>query len=156
MLNLSRYLVNGQPPEKLDHAVLVLCNPPESVAPPPDPETRISQIPTQGSSEPIVYALRKAPRVAVAQKPEITLGRNDANDIILAGSSVSRFHACFEQTTTAWKLVDTGSTFGTWVNDERLTPHQAVAVPDGARLRFGEIGLLFFTPKGFMGYLKSL
>jgi putative serine protease PepD len=64
----------------------------------------------------------------------LRVGRGEDNDIVLDSPSVSRTHAELHPTETGWDLYDTGSTGGTWVNDQRVSH---VALAETTAVRFG-------------------
>ena len=52
---------------------------------------------------------------------KVEIGRDPACDIVLDNPKVSRVHARIEATPdNAWRLVDAGSTNGTWVDGQRV------------------------------------
>jgi len=53
-------------------------------------------------------------------KPVITIGRGNANDLVLNDSSVSRFHAVVKLRDNAVVIADRGSTNGVILNNERI------------------------------------
>jgi NHLM bacteriocin system ABC transporter ATP-binding protein len=63
-----------------------------------------------------------------------TLGRANTCDIVLVAKDVSRQHARIERTSTGLRIVDLGSTGGTWVGDTPVTSHD---LQPGERLRVG-------------------
>jgi pSer/pThr/pTyr-binding forkhead associated (FHA) protein len=71
-----------------------------------------------------------------------TLGRHDANDIVLAGPTVSSRHATVRVEDAAATLEDEGSLNGTFVNGERIEQAQLAA---GDRIQIGP-HLLIFVP----------
>ncbi len=85
----------------------------------------------------------------------ITIGRTDTNDIPVDDESVSRFHAWLSKSPEGWKLVDAESRNGTWVGALKLAPNKAQIIQSGARLRFGEVEVLFLLPDGFAEYVKK-
>jgi adenylate cyclase len=54
-------------------------------------------------------------------KPLITIGRGNANDLVLNDSSISRFHAVIKLRDSLVFLADRGSTNGVILNDEKIT-----------------------------------
>jgi eukaryotic-like serine/threonine-protein kinase len=74
-----------------------------------------------------------------------TIGRTNGNDLIISGRTVSRRHAklWFDGASGHWYLADIQSANGTFVNQMRLQPNQAVALNDGDILNFGDEIVLF-------------
>lgn len=56
-------------------------------------------------------------------KPVYRIGRAIEADVVLTAGSVSRQHAELQATEYGWVLVDNGSQFGTYVDDERVTEY---------------------------------
>jgi pSer/pThr/pTyr-binding forkhead associated (FHA) protein len=54
---------------------------------------------------------------------------------------LSRRHAVIRRTEQGYEVLDLGSANGTWLNDERLTPHQAYPLASGSHLRLGNMRL---------------
>ncbi len=52
-----------------------------------------------------------------------TIGRDKSSEIILSNAAVSPRHAVFSLGESGWVITDEGSANGTWVNNQRLTPH---------------------------------
>lgn len=77
---------------------------------------------------------------------DLVLGRFDA-DLLLAGKAVSRHHARLQGAPGDLRLVDLGSTNGTWRNGERLVQGVAVPVAPGDHLRFGDVELQVEAPE---------
>ncbi|HVP51347.1 MAG TPA: adenylate/guanylate cyclase domain-containing protein [Terriglobales bacterium] len=75
-------------------------------------------------------------------KPVITVGRGNANDLVLNDPSVSRFHAVVKQSPEGAVLIaDRGSTNGVMVNGARITAE--VELHKGDRARIGAYELVF-------------
>lgn len=71
-----------------------------------------------------------------------TVGRESDNDLVLAGSSLSRRHARFEPGSDGgWWIEDIESANGTWVNNNRLEGRTPLA--HGDRIRLAQDDFLF-------------
>src|SRR5262245_51815421 len=62
-------------------------------------------------------------------KPVITIGRGNANDLVLNDSSVSRFHAVLKLRDNSVFIADRGSTNGIILNGEQIS--QDTELKDG-------------------------
>ncbi len=87
----------------------------------------------------------------IDSQPEFVLGRRVGTtserllDLAPFGGyslGLSRRHATIRQTRDGYELMDLGSVNGTWLNEERLAPHQAYPLPSGSHLRLGRMRLL--------------
>lgn len=157
--HVSRYLRNrGEFERQLPPALLVFT--PPSVRPEVGSEEEYllktltnAGPPTLGASEPMVFPVLKSRTNAFGRR--ITVGRTGNNDVVLDDGSVSRFHAWFdrEEGQAGFLLTDAGSKNGSWLGGVRLTPRRAMSVGDGARLRFGQVEVTFYTASGFVRML---
>jgi hypothetical protein len=78
----------------------------------------------------------------------ISLGRATNNDVVLRHTSVSKFHASLEPMDDGTvKIVDTGSTNRTSVNDVTLPSRAPVEARSGDRLRFGSVEAILWSPR---------
>ncbi|MBC7977424.1 MAG: FHA domain-containing protein [Myxococcales bacterium] len=75
--------------------------------------------------------------------PVVGIGRSHDRELIVLASSVSRGHAEIRRTGEAWTVRDLGSRNGTFVNGVRT--EGAVALPPGALLKVGDVGLWFIA-----------
>lgn len=151
----SRFLRNRAEFERgLPPGLLVFTPASLESGPLADEEYRLKTVtnagtPTLGTSEAVVFPVVKSRTNAFGRG--ITVGRTGNNDVVLDDGSVSRFHAWFsrEEGQAGLLLTDAGSKNGSWVGGVRLTPRRAVPVEDGARLRFGQVEVVFYTASGF-------
>jgi pSer/pThr/pTyr-binding forkhead associated (FHA) protein len=97
---------------------------------------------------PVTLVLRSAtPNSAVPNAPltfdgaRVVLGRGSGCDVRLPDPSVTLRHASIRATHGGYALVDEGSTNGTFVGDERLSPHTPRPLRHGEVLRLGRIQL---------------
>ncbi|MFZ5471237.1 MAG: FHA domain-containing protein, partial [Myxococcota bacterium] len=107
------------------------------------------------AAEPLVFELKKSP-TPNAFAMGVTLGRTNNNDVVVPDNSVSRFHAYFQKDAKSggWQVVDAESKNGTWVGATKLSPLVGAELRDGARIRVGDIELVFFLPESFVQYLE--
>jgi len=63
------------------------------------------------------------------------IGSYPSNDLTLADPKVSRFHCQFERAESGWRITDSGSMNGTWVNDLRV---RDADLPFPCRLLLGD------------------
>jgi pSer/pThr/pTyr-binding forkhead associated (FHA) protein len=97
---------------------------------------------------PRVLVVRK--RSGLSKGQAVAIGRTPDTDLVLSDHSVSKHHAAFHRVSGAhWKLEDTGSKNGTWIDDLRLIPGVPVQIESKEELRFGRIHLRFFAPEDF-------
>src|ERR1700760_1479144 len=67
-------------------------------------------------------------------KPVITIGRGNANDLVLNDSSVSRYHAVIKLRDHSIFIADRGSTNGLLLNDKKITKE--------AELKNGDVAIV--------------
>src|SRR5271170_2917471 len=90
----------------------------------------------------LVYANSKGEQQElVVDQALVRVGRQAGNDIVLADPLVSRVHCTVKREGAGWSLEDHGSTYGTFVNDERVAGTRPLAVGD--RLRIGNTSMRF-------------
>lgn len=100
------------------------------------PSLEVPEMPTLVDALGNVYTLRPGVN---------TVGRLNA-DVLLSDPSVSRSHArIFVQNGTV-TVEDVGSTNGTFVNGQKLTPQAPVPLTDGAEITFGATKLTLRMP----------
>lgn len=115
----------------------------EPEAPAPEPATCVA-----------AFKLNDAAREVTLKFPpgrSCSVGRTGGNDLVLDHSSVSKMHASLaigpEGSLT---VADTGSTNGTFINDERIAYGKAIAFTPDDKVRFGTIEVSFgavFVPE---------
>ena len=81
-------------------------------------------------------------------KPVITVGRGNANDLVLNDASVSRFHAVFKLRDNSIFVADRGSTNGIVLNDEKITKETELKNGDVALLGLYRLRLENVDDKG--------
>jgi pSer/pThr/pTyr-binding forkhead associated (FHA) protein len=73
-----------------------------------------------------------------------SVGRMSANDLMLDDNSVSKIHASLvTDSAGVLSVADTGSTNGTFVNDERIAYGKAIRLAEGDAVKFGDIEVRF-------------
>jgi hypothetical protein len=81
-------------------------------------------------------------KIIPLDKPELLIGRELVNDIVISDADVSRKHARLVQQGESWLLEDLASTNGCYVNGVRLTAAQLLK--PGDQVRLGETVELVF------------
>ena len=74
-------------------------------------------------------------RIVPIDKPAFSLGRRSESDLRLSGADISRLHAEIVREGDVCTLHDRQSTFGTFVNDDKIDARQLVP---GDRVRLGQ------------------
>jgi hypothetical protein len=90
-----------------------------------------------------VYPLTKKPGASFPDR--ITIGRTANNDIVIADTSVSRFHAYVRRDKNAWLVADAGSKNGSWLRGEALEARREKPLASRAVVKVGEVELTFFV-----------
>ena len=83
-------------------------------------------------------------QIFLIRSPEIVIGRKGDADLVISSQLVSRHHAKVIAADDGHQLVDLGSTFGTFVNNERV---ESRLLRHGDEILFGkhEIEFRYFT-----------
>lgn len=82
---------------------------------------------------------RLRPGGVVSLRPEMTIGSQSDNDLVLRDRYVSAHHASLHWDGVTWWVEDLNSTNGTYVNQQRVAPGTPMAVPGGAILEVGDV-----------------
>jgi len=78
------------------------------------------------------------------EKDKVSIGRKEGNDIIFYDNYVSRFHAEIIKRGDRYFIVDKGSTFGTFVNENKVEERE---LNYGDKVRVGRTVFLFLDEK---------
>lgn len=102
----------------------------------------------------VVHLPGEADKEFFLSKPVITVGRHSDNAVPVDSPIVSNEHARIEYTSNGHTLTDLGSTNGTRVNGQPLTPHKPHLLAANDIIRFSDargnsIKLTYVTPSGF-------
>lgn len=108
---------------------------PEEVAPAESDPAHNTQV--RGRDRLFVAQPGREPEIYSLYKREFTIGRSESNDIILKGNNVSRRHAYLERVGGVWYISDVGSTNGTFMSAQQLTPDVPVAWDQAQAVRIG-------------------
>lgn len=108
------------------------------------------------AGEPLVFFVEKTPGRVNAFAMGVTVGRVEANDVVVDDGSVSRFHAWlqYDEPRGRWALCDADSKNGTWLDGRRLAPKERGWLHDGAEVRVGEVTLRFLLPDALAEWLR--
>jgi hypothetical protein len=95
-------------------------------------------------------------RRAGAVEDGITVGRSPQNDIVLYNRLISKNHAqlFISLEERVCYLVDLGSTNGTFLNGNKVKPHERCKLTDGDEISFGpQAKIVYFSPNTFYDFL---
>jgi hypothetical protein len=105
----------------------------------------------------LVFPLRSRHKASVAF---ISVGRAEANDVVIPDMSVSVFQAFFfRHADGRLFLQDANSKNGTFVDDVRVPSQgngEPVALEAGARIRFGSVDLTYLPAEEFRDFVRTL
>lgn len=86
----------------------------------------------------------KETRIEIPPAQSVSIGRTGVNALMLDDQSVSKIHASLAVSEDgALMISDTGSTNGTFINDERIAYGKAMRLEAGDRVKFGLIEVAF-------------
>lgn len=84
-------------------------------------------------------------KLTFADKQRLSVGRTKENDLTIEDASVSKIHASLVLNSEKQLMVaDTGSTNGTFINDQRIAYGKAIPINAGDKLKFGTVEVTLF------------
>ena len=87
---------------------------------------------------------KRGTTVNLDEQEQFTVGRTESNDIYIPESSISGLHCTFyRQEDGTFAIRDEGSTNGTRVNDEPLSPTEPRELKNGDIIQIGAVEVLF-------------
>lgn len=138
----------------------------------PTSDRRTAKITSKSAAAPIgdgfaredVWIFRVCPRDHQRDDGDVTLGRDEACDIVVADPTISLVHARFsleagigggdEGDGRTFFVADAGSSNGTFVDGAPAAKDEPVPLDDQTSLRFGsQAKFQFFTASGFFQFL---
>ncbi len=135
----------AQPPQEARQPTYVVNNPPPASPPPgaPPPASLPITPGEAGFDRLIITGADGQSRSIALSKDVYIIGRDDDRDVVLAGTSkVSRSHARLERSFDGkYRLIDLGSTNGTFVNEQRIPANAPEAIAPGQQFRIGDYWL---------------
>ncbi|MBA2494567.1 MAG: FHA domain-containing protein [Acidobacteria bacterium] len=79
-------------------------------------------------------------KLAFSEKERLSVGRTKENDLVINDPSISKIHAALVLNLDRQLMVaDTGSTNGTFINNQRISYGRAVVINEGDKLKFGTV-----------------
>lgn len=114
----------------------------EIIKPPPVslPEKRVEETVPLEITLTVQNGNMSGKTIFLKQSPT-SLGRDPQNHIVIDEDIVSWNHAEFKQENTRWFVKDNGSSNHTFINEEKIIPHEYFPIKAGDKLRFGKIVL---------------
>lgn len=114
------------------------------VPPPIEPESPPEPEPVFYAAEFMAGGKEKTANLKFTAGKRLSVGRTKENDLTIEDASVSKVHATLMVNAEGVLLVaDTGSTNGTFINEERMAYGRAFAVTGGTRVKFGDAEVHF-------------
>ncbi|CAN5877429.1 hypothetical protein BH11MYX2_BH11MYX2_15490 [soil metagenome] len=101
-----------------------------------------------------VYPLAKKPGASFPDR--ITIGRTPNNEIVISDQSISRLHAYARTDRRGWVVADAGSKNGSWLDKLTLDAHKERPIQTKAKLRLGDIDLMFFLAQDLFTVLGGV
>jgi len=99
-------------------------------------ETFIARFELKGS--------RKDRRLEFPAGGRLSVGRTGTNDLVIDDVSVSKIHASLVSDADGQlSVADTGSTNGTFINDQRIAYGKATRLVEGDKVKFGTVEVIF-------------
>lgn len=114
----------------------------------------VPETPARSATLDIAFSVKGVPvtkRIQVTEGRRVSVGRTKENAITIDDASVSKVHASLMLNADGRLVIaDTGSTNGTFINDERLAYGKAVVLNDSDNLKLGAVEVSFaveFAPE---------
>lgn len=87
-----------------------------------------------------INGIRKEKTLEFPPSGRLSVGRTGSNDLVIEDASVSKIHGALSVDENGdLSVADTGSTNGTFLNDQRISYGKATRLEAGDRVKFGEI-----------------
>src|SRR5258708_1910983 len=77
------------------------------------------------------------------EKPSIAIRRSSGNDIVLDTTAVSRYHVSLTRQDHQILLEDLDSVNGTYIDGERIQPHDPIVLNGGEEVQIGDIRVIY-------------
>ena len=113
----------------------------ETIAPATTERDHLDELPP-GTA---VLVVKRGPNIGLRfllHQPITTAGRHPRSDIYLDDITVSRLHAEFHCNSGQFRIIDTNSLNGTYLNRQ---PVESATLTNGDEIQIGNFRLLFFT-----------
>lgn len=111
------------------------------------PQTPVAEIEPGKESFTFKFTVGGKPKeikLEFTQGKRRSVGRNKQNDLMIDDTSVSKIHAALIlNRENQLQIADTGSTNGTFINDERIAYGKAVTISETDGIKFGTIEVSF-------------
>ncbi len=90
-----------------------------------------------------------------ASTARIVVGRTSDADVVVPELSISTEHCAFEATPFGLRVIDIGSTNGTFLEGHRLAQNEAMPMRSGAKLILGRFEFQYWQPKDFLTQVRK-
>ncbi len=110
----------------------------------PEPAIEVEPLCEIFTAEFSVNGKQKQVKLEFAQGTRRSVGRSKQNDLTIDDNSVSKIHAALVlNRQNQFQIADTGSTNGTFINDQRISYGKAITISDTDKVKFGTVEVQF-------------
>ena len=96
-----------------------------------------------------IKGINKEKRLEFPPSGHLSVGRTGSNDLVIEDASISKIHGALSvDENGGLSVADTGSTNGTFLNDQRISYGKATRLEAGDRVKFGTVEVAFeYVPR---------
>ncbi len=91
----------------------------------------------------VIFEGKKIVRDLTLKEDSISIGRSPDNVIVFDDPGISRYHAIVSKTSEGYVVTDLESTYGTYLNDKKLSPSNSQNLANGDTIKIGNFRLRF-------------
>jgi len=104
---------------------------------------------------PSLLVIQVSPRPGSREMERIIVGRTARADVCLPYPRISKHHAHFASVDGLYRIVDAGSTNGTYIDGEQIPEHEEVVLRDDCTIHFGKYETRYLSAAKFTEHLAA-